>query len=157
MKAVLLTVGKTDINSIAKEIDVYTKRIGYYLPFTMEIIPDIKNRKNLWKDLQKLKEGEFILNKVSNTDYVILLDEGGRLFDSNQFAQHIVKQKNSITHNIVFIIGGPYGFSDAVRARANEMISLSKMTSTHQMVRLIFVQQLYRAMTILKNEPYHHN
>ncbi len=157
MKAVLLTVGKTDINSIAKEIDVYTKRIGYYLPFTMEIIPDIKNRKNLSKDLQKLKEGEFILNKVSNTDYVILLDEGGRLFDSNQFAQHIEKKKNSITHNIVFIIGGPYGFSDAVRARANEKISLSKMTFTHQMVRLIFVEQLYRAMTILKNEPYHHN
>lgn len=157
MKAVLLTVGKTDINSIAKEIDVYTKRIGYYLPFTMEIIPDIKNRKNLSKDLQKLKEGEFILNKVSNTDYVILLDEGGRLFDSNQFAQHIEKKKNSITHNIVFIIGGPYGFSDAVRARANEKISLSKMTFTHQMVRLIFVEQLYRAMTILKNERYHHN
>ena len=157
MKAVLLTVGKTDINSIAKEIDVYTKRIGYYLPFTMEIIPDIKNRKNLSKDLQKLKEGEFILNKVSNTDYVILLDEGGRLFDSNQFAQHIEKKKNSITHNIVFIIGGPYGFSDAVRARANEKISLSKMTFTHQMVRLIFVEQLYRAMTILKNGPYHHN
>lgn len=157
MKAVLLTVGKTDINSIAIEIDVYTKRIAHYLPFSMEIIPDIKNKKNLSKSQQKLKEGEFILNKLDNTDYVVLLDEGGRLFDSNQFAQHIEKKKNTIAQKLVFVIGGPYGFSDAVKARANEKISLSKMTFTHQMVRLIFVEQFYRAMTILSNEPYHHN
>ena len=157
MKAVLLTVGKTDINSIATEIGIYTKRIAHYLPFSMEIIPYIKNRKNLSKDLQKLKEGEFILNKLCNTDYVVLLDEGGRLLESNQFAQHIEKKKNTITRNIVFVIGGPYGFSDAVRARANEKISLSKMTFTHKLVRLIFFAQLYRAMTILSNEPYHHN
>lgn len=157
MKAVLLTVGKTDIHSIATEIGIYAKRIGHYLPFTMEIIPDIKNKKNLSEQQQKLKEGELILNKLDNTDYVVLLDEGGRLFNSNQFAQHIEKKQNTIARKIVFVVGGPYGFSDAVRARANEKISLSKMTFTHQMVRLIFVEQLYRAMTILNNEPYHHN
>jgi 23S rRNA (pseudouridine1915-N3)-methyltransferase len=157
MKAVLLTVGKTDIHSIATEIGIYAKRIAYYLPFTMEIIPDIKNKKNLSEQQQKQKEGELILNKLDNTDYVVLLDEGGHLFNSNQFAQHIEKKQNTIARKIVFVVGGPYGFSDAVRARANEKISLSKMTFTHQMVRLIFVEQFYRAMTILNNEPYHHN
>ena len=157
MKAELLTVGKTDINSIAIEISKYTKRIGHYLPFSMEVIPDIKNRKNLSQIQQKIKEGELILNKLHNTDYVVLLDEGGLHFNSKQFAKHIEKKKSSITRKLVFIVGGPYGFSDAVKARANETISLSKMTFTHQMVRLIFVEQFYRAMTILSNHPYHHN
>lgn len=157
MKAVLLTVGKTDIVSIATEINNYTKRIAYYLPFSMEIIPDIKNKKNLSQSQQKQKEGEFILSRLNNTDYVVLLDEGGRLFDSNQFAKHIEKKKNTVARNLIFVVGGPYGFSEAVKARANEKISLSKMTFTHQMVRLIFVEQFYRAMTILNNEPYHHN
>ena len=157
MKAVLLTVGKTDIVSIATEINNYTKRIAYYLPFSMEIIPDIKNKKNLSQSQQKQKEGEFILSRLNNTDYVVLLDEGGRLFDSNQFAKHIEKKKNTVARNLIFVVGGPYGFSEAVKARANEKISLSKMTFTHQMVRLIFVEQLYRAMTILNNEPYHHS
>lgn len=157
MKAVLLTVGKTDIVSIATEINNYTKRIAYYLPFSIEVIPDIKNKKNLSQSQQKQKEGEFILNRLNNTDYVVLLDEGGRLFDSNQFAKHIEKKKNTIARKLVFVVGGPYGFSEAVKARANEKISLSKMTFTHQMVRLIFVEQFYRAMTILNNEPYHHN
>ncbi len=157
MKAVLLTVGKTDIVSIATEINNYTKRIAYYLPFSMEIIPDIKNKKNLSQSQQKQKEGEFILSRLNNTDYVVLLDEGGRLFNSNQFAKHIEKKKNTVARNLIFVVGGPYGFSEAVRARANEKISLSKMTFTHQMVRLIFVEQFYRAMTILNNEPYHHS
>ena len=157
MKAVLLTVGKTDIVSIATEINNYTKRIAYYLPFSMEIIPDIKNKKNLSQSQQKQKEGEFILSRLNNTDYVVLLDEGGRLFDSNQFAKHIEKKKNTVARNLIFVVGGPYGFSEAVKARANEKISLSKMTFTHQMVRLIFVEQFYRAMTILNNEPYHHS
>jgi len=157
MKAVLLTVGKTDINSIATEIDKYTKRIGHYLPFSMEVIPDIKNKRNLSQNEQKQKEGDLILSKLHNTDYVVLLDEGGRLFNSNQFAQHIENKKNTIARKLVFVIGGPYGFSNAVRARANEMISLSKMTFTHQMVRMMFVEQFYRAMTILSNQPYHHN
>ena len=156
MKAVLLTVGKTDINSIATEIENYAKRIVHYIPFSMEIVPDIKNKKKLSENLQKLKEGEAILNRLENSDYVVLLDEGGRLFDSVEFAQHIEKKKNSVPKRIVFIIGGPYGFSDPVKDRANEKISLSKMTFTHQMVRLIFVEQFYRAMTILNNEPYHH-
>lgn len=157
MKAVLLTVGKTDINSIAAEISKYTKRIGYYLPFSMEVIPNIKNKKSLTQVQRKLKEGELILNKLDNKDHVILLDEGGQLFDSNQFAQYIGKKKNTTIRKIVFVVGGPYGFSDTVEVRANEKISLSKMTFTHQMVRLIFVEQLYRAMTILTNQPYHHN
>ncbi len=157
MKAVLLTVGKTDINSIAIEIDKYTKRIGHYLPFSMEVIPDIKNKRNLSQAEQKQKEGDLILSKLHSTDYVVLLDEGGRLFNSKQFAQHIENKKNTIARKLVFIIGGPYGFSDAVKARANEKISLSKMTFTHQMVRMIFVEQLYRAMTILSNQPYHHD
>ena len=157
MKAVLLTVGKTDINSIAIEIDKYTKRIGHYLPFSMEVIPDIKNKKNLSQNEQKQREGDLILSKLHSTDYVVILDEGGRLFSSNQFAKHIEKKKNTIARKLVFIIGGPYGFSDAVKARANEKISLSKMTFTHQMVRMIFVEQFYRAMTILNNQPYHHN
>lgn len=157
MKAVLLTVGKTDINSIAIEIDKYTKRIGHYLPFSMEVIPDIKNKKNLSQNEQKQREGDLILSKLHSTDYVVILDEGGRLFSSNQFAKHIEQKKNTVARKLVFIIGGPYGFSDAVKARANEKISLSKMTFTHQMVRMIFVEQFYRAMTILSNQPYHHN
>ena len=156
MKAVLLTIGKTDINAIAKEIDKYIKRISYYLPFTLETIPDIKKMKKLTENLQKQKEGEFILNKLLPTDYVVLLDEGGMLFGSVEFAQYLEKKRNTIGKRIVFVIGGPYGFSEAIKARANEKISLSKMTFTHQMVRLVFVEQLYRAMTILNNEPYHH-
>ena len=153
----LLTVGKTDIASIATEISNYSKRIAHYLPFSMEIIPDIKNKKNLSESQQKLKEGELILARVNNTDHVVLLDEGGLIFDSNEFAQYLEKKKNTIAKKIVFVVGGPYGFSEEVKARANEKISLSKMTFTHQMVRLIFVEQFYRAMTILNNEPYHHN
>ena len=156
MKAVLLTIGKTDINAIAKEIDKYIKRISYYLPFTLETIPDIKKMKKLTENLQMQKEGEFILNKLLPTDYVVLLDEGGMLFGSVEFAQYLEKKRNTIGKRIVFVIGGPYGFSEAIKARANEKISLSKMTFTHQMVRLVFVEQLYRAMTILNNEPYHH-
>lgn len=156
MKAVLLTIGKTDINAIAKEIDKYIKRISYYLPFTMENIPDIKKMKKLSENLQKQKEGEFIMSRLLPTDYVVLLDEGGMLFGSVEFAQYIEKKRNTIGKRIVFVVGGPYGFSDDIKARANEKISLSKMTFTHQMVRLVFVEQLYRAMTILNNEPYHH-
>ena len=123
----------------------------------MEVIPDIKNKRNLSQAQQKQKEGELILSKLDSTNYVILLDEGGQSFCSNQFAKHIEKKRNTLVNKLVFVIGGPYGFSDAVKARANEKISLSKMTFTHQMVRLIFVEQLYRAMTILNNHPYHHN
>lgn len=156
MKAVLLTIGKTDKNTIAAEIDNYIKRISFYLPFTLETIPDIKKIKKLTENLQKQKEGEFILSRLLPTDYVVLLDEGGMVFGSVEFAQYLEKKRNTIGKRIVFVIGGPYGFSEAIKTRANEKISLSKMTFTHQMVRLIFVEQLYRAMTILNNEPYHH-
>lgn len=157
MKAVLLTVGKTDIKAIATEINNYTKRIAHYLPFSVEEVPDIKNIKKLSQKMQKQKEGEVILNRLRPNDYVVLLDEGGLIFCSNEFAQYMEKKKNNVAKRIVFIVGGPYGFSDAVKTRANEKISLSKMTFTHQMVRLVFVEQLYRAMTILNNEPYHHH
>ncbi len=156
MKAVLLTIGKTDLNAIAIEIDSYIKRISHYLPFSMESIPDIKKIKKISENVQKQKEGESILSRLQPTDYIVLLDEGGMLFGSVEFAQYLEKKKNSIAKRIVFIVGGPYGFSEIVKQRANEKISLSKMTFTHQMVRLIFVEQLYRAMTILNNEPYHH-
>lgn len=156
MKAVLLTVGKTDLNAIAIEIDSYIKRISYYLPFSMENIPDIKKTKKFSENVQKQKEGEFILSRLEPSDYVVLLDEGGMLLGSVEFAQYLEKKRNSIAKRIVFVVGGPYGFSEIVKARGNEKISLSKMTFTHQMVRLIFVEQLYRAMTILNNEPYHH-
>ena len=157
MKAVLLTIGKTDINAIATEINTYIKRISHYLPFSMECIPDIKKVKNISESIQKQKEGEFILSRLQPTDYVVLLDEGGMLLRSVEFAHYLEKKQNSIAKRIIFVIGGPYGFSEMVKSRANEKISLSKMTFTHQMVRLIFVEQLYRAMTILNNEPYHHN
>ena len=156
MKAVLLTIGKTDLNAIAIEIDSYIKRISHYLPFSMESIPDIKKIKKISENVQKQKEGESILSRLQPTDYIVLLDEGGMLFGSVEFAQYLEKKKNSIAKRIVFIVGGPYGFSEIVKQRANEKISLSRMTFTHQMVRLIFVEQLYRAMTILNNEPYHH-
>lgn len=156
MKTVLLTVGKTDNNAIATEIDNYTKRISHYLSFSIEVIPDIKKAKKLSESMQNQKEGESILSKLLPTDYVVLLDEGGMQFGSVEFAQYLEKKKNTIAKRIVFIVGGPYGFSEAVKARANESISLSKMTFTHQMVRLVFVEQFYRAMTILNNEPYHH-
>ncbi len=157
MKAVLLAIGKTDINAIATEINTYIKRISHYLPFSMEIIPDIKKVKKISENMHKQKEGEFILSRLQPTDYVVLLDEEGDMMRSVEFAQYIEKKQNSVAKRIVFIVGGPFGFSELVKSRANDKISLSKMTFTHQMVRLIFLEQLYRAMTILNNEPYHHN
>lgn len=156
MKIVILAIGKTDNKSIATEINHYVKRISYYLPFSFEIIPDIKNRKKLTESLQKTKEGELILDKLINGDYVILLDEAGTMPTSKEFALYINKKMNIVSKRIVFIIGGPYGFSEEIKNRANDKISLSRMTFTHQMVRLLFAEQFYRAMTILNNEPYHH-
>lgn len=156
MNIKLLAVGKTDDNNLQKLIDEYVKRLSFYVKFDLEIIPDIKNAKNLSVVQQKEKEGELLLAKVSSSDWLILLDEKGKTFTSMQFADFLQKRMNSGIKNLLFVIGGPYGFSDAVYARANGKISLSSMTFSHQMVRLFFIEQLYRGYTILRNEPYHH-
>jgi len=137
-------------------IDDYVKRIPFYVPFEMKIIPDLKNRSSLSLDLQKEKEGQLILNQVSTGDFVVLLDEHGEEFTSAGFSGWIEKKMIAGTRQLVFVIGGPYGFSNMVYQRSDIKIALSKLTFSHQMVRLIFVEQVYRAMTIIKNEPYHH-
>jgi len=137
-------------------IDDYVKRLSFYVPFELKVIPDIKNRSSFTEDLQKEKEGQLILNQVSTGDYLILLDEHGSELSSIEFSKWIEKKMIAATRQLVFVIGGPYGFSNAVSQRSDIKIALSKLTFSHQMVRLIFVEQLYRAMTILKNEPYHH-
>lgn len=152
----LLTIGKTDNASLSNLINVYENRLKRYIKFELEIIPDIKNAKNLSETQQKEKEGELILKKLNNTDVLILLDEKGKHFSSVEFSGYLQKKMNSGLKQLVLVIGGPYGFSDAVYAKAQGKISLSKMTFSHQMVRLFVVEQLYRGFTILKNEPYHH-
>ena len=152
----LIAIGKTDDKNLDILIESYTKRWGFYINFSMEIIPDIKNSKNLSVQQQKQKEGELILSKISNTDYLVLLDENGKSFSSLEFADDLQKKMNSGIKTLVFVIGGPYGFSDEVYQKSVGKISLSKMTFSHQMVRLFVIEQIYRAMTILKNEPYHH-
>ncbi|MDO5664671.1 MAG: 23S rRNA (pseudouridine(1915)-N(3))-methyltransferase RlmH [Bacteroidia bacterium] len=156
MKAVLLSVGKTDDDFYAQAIDIFKKRLNYYIPFETEFIPDLKNTKNLSEKEQKNLEGEGILNRIQQNDHIVLLDDKGKQYSSVEFARFMEKKSHSVPKRLVFVVGGPYGFSEAVYARANEKLSLSKMTFTHQMVRLVFVEQLYRAMTILNNEPYHH-
>lgn len=156
MKAILMSVGKTDDPLFSQIIEVYKKRLKHYLHFDLEFIPDIKKVKNLSEKEHKILEGKSILKNIEPTDYVVLLDDKGKQMTSVDFSKYIEKKTHSVAKRIVFIIGGPFGFSDEVYKRASEKISLSKMTFTHQMVRLVFVEQLYRAMTILNNEPYHH-
>lgn len=156
MNIKLLVVGKTDDKNLQALIEEYVKRVSFYVKFDVEIIPDIKNAKNLSVIQQKEKEGSLILSKVSSSDWLILLDEKGKSFSSTQFADFLQKRMNSGIKNLFFVIGGPYGFSDEVYAKTNGKISLSSMTFSHQMVRLFFIEQLYRGYTILRNEPYHH-
>jgi 23S rRNA (pseudouridine1915-N3)-methyltransferase len=156
MKITLYAIGKTDDPHIIALTDIYVKRLKHYINFTFEIIPDIKNAKNLSESQQKSKEGDEILKKLQPSDFLILLDEKGKTFNSENFALFLQKKMNSGLKNLVFVIGGPYGFSDTMYARATSKISLSSMTFSHQMVRLFFIEQLYRGCTILKNEPYHH-
>jgi len=152
----LLAIGKTDNKELQSLIDEYKKRLGFYIKFEFEIIPDLKNSKNLSETQQKQKEGELILAKLKPTDALILLDENGKQFDSVAFANYLQKHMNSGIKQLVFVIGGPYGFSQDVYNKAQGEISLSKMTFSHQMVRLFVIEQLYRGFTILRNEPYHH-
>jgi 23S rRNA (pseudouridine1915-N3)-methyltransferase len=156
MNIKLLTIGKTDNKALQSLIDDYTKRLSFYIKFDLEIIPDIKNVKNLSESQQKEKEGELILAKLTATDQLILLDENGTTFSSVGFSDYLQKKMNSGAKNLVFVIGGPYGFSDEVYQKAQGKISLSLLTFSHQMVRLFFIEQLYRGFTILRNEPYHH-
>lgn len=155
MKSTLLLIGKTDNKHFAAGIADYSERINHYMPFSITVLPDIKNTKNLTTERQKMMEGELILKQIQSSDTVVLLDEHGKEFRSIEFAAWLEKKQSS-AKRIVFVIGGPYGFSPAVYQRANELISLSKMTFSHQMVRLIFTEQFYRACTIIKGEPYHH-
>jgi 23S rRNA (pseudouridine1915-N3)-methyltransferase len=152
----LLAIGKTDNNSLQSLIDEYTKRLSFYIKFDLEVIPDIKNVKNLSEAQQKEKEGELILSKISATDQLILLDENGSTFSSVAFSDYLQKKMNAGIKTLVFVIGGPYGFSEEVYKKAQGKVSLSEMTFSHQMVRLFVIEQLYRGFTILKNEPYHH-
>ena len=155
MKITLLVVGKTTSVQIESLIQEYLKRLTHYIPFVLQVIPELKNTKALTPEQQKLAEGELILRAINSSTDLVLLDEHGNEFRSVEFADYVQKRMSS-GRDVVFVVGGPYGFSDAVYQRANGKISLSKMTFSHQMVRLFFVEQLYRAMTILRGEPYHH-
>ncbi|HRE76706.1 MAG TPA: 23S rRNA (pseudouridine(1915)-N(3))-methyltransferase RlmH [Flavobacterium sp.] len=156
MNIKLIAIGKTDNKNLQTLMDEYQKRLSFYIKFDLEIIPDIKNAKNLSEAQQKEKEGELILGKLAPTDFLILLDENGKSFSSVEFANELQKKMNAGIKTLVYVIGGPYGFSEAVYQKAQQQISLSKMTFSHQMVRLFFIEQVYRGFTILRNEPYHH-
>ena len=155
MKITLLVVGKTTDTHIELLIQEYQKRLAHYIPFNIQVIPELKNTKALTPEQQKQNEGELILRTINSSTDLVLLDEHGKEFRSIEFADYVQKRMSS-GRDVVFVVGGPYGFSEAVYQRANGKISLSKMTFSHQMVRLFFVEQLYRAMTILRGEPYHH-
>lgn len=157
MKITLLVIGKTDKSYIKEAVEVYAKRLVHYIPFEMQIIPDVKNAKKLSTDQLKQKEGELILSCVPAGSELVLLDEVGKEFSSTGFAAFLEKRMIASTRQLCFVIGGAYGFSEQVYQKADLKFSLSKMTFSHQMVRMIFVEQLYRAFTITKGEPYHHD
>lgn len=151
----LILVGKTTDKHFQAGIADYVERIGHYMPFDVVTVSELKNTKNLSEDQQKQAEGELILKLLQPSDTVVLLDEHGREFRSVDFASWLQQKRNTV-RRLVFVVGGPYGFSPAVYGRANEQVSLSKMTFSHQMIRLVFTEQIYRACTIIKGEPYHH-
>lgn len=156
MKIVFIVVGKTVDTHLQALAGDYAKRIGFYVPFEVQMVPDLKNTKNMTESEQKEREGELILKTLQASDFLVLLDERGKEYRSVEFAQYIQDKMLTSCKRLCFLIGGPYGFSEAVYQRSNAKVSLSKMTFSHQMVRVIFLEQLYRAMTILKGEPYHH-
>ncbi len=157
MKISLFVVGKTNHSYLSPGIDDYTKRINHYIPFNIQYIADAKNTKSLSQSQQKQAEGQNLLNAFDKSDYVVLLDERGKEFTSKDFSSFIEKKMQTVAKRLVFVVGGPYGFSDDVYQRANEKISLSKMTFPHDLIRLVFTEQLYRSFTIMNNEPYHHD
>lgn len=156
MKITLLAIGKTDDSYILEGLDKYLKRLKHYIKFEIQIIPDIKKAKNLSEEEQKIKESEQFLKNIQSTDFIVILDERGTELSSLQFADFLNKKMIASVSHLVFLIGGPYGFDQSIYQRANYKISLSKMTFSHQMIRLFFAEQIYRAFTILKGEPYHH-
>jgi len=156
MNIKLIAIGKTDNKNLNALIEEYTKRLGFYIKFDLEIIPDIKNVKNLSESEQKIKEGQLVLGKLAATDQLILLDENGKEYSSIGFSDFLQKKMNSGIKTLVFVIGGPYGFSEEVYQKAQGKVALSQMTFSHQMVRLFVIEQIYRGFTILNNEPYHH-
>lgn len=157
MKMELWVVGRTTTPYIQSGIDIFSKRIVHYVPFDINVFQDIKTTKSLSEDKQKLMEGQRMLDALQPGDWVVLLDEKGKEYTSREFASYVDKRMVSVARRMIFVVGGPYGFSKAMYDRADEKMSLSKMTFPHEMVRLFFVEQLYRAMTILCGEPYHHD
>lgn len=157
MEITILSVGKVASPWIAKGIEEFEKRLSRYIKFSSKLIPDIRNSKALTKDLIKIEEGKNLLTEINPSDFVILLDERGKEFSSQSFSHWIEKQLSSGKKRIVFVIGGPFGFSEAIYQRSDSQLSLSKMTFTHEMAKLFFTEQIYRAFTILNNEPYHHD
>lgn len=156
MRTYLILIGKTTNSHIVSLIDDYASRLKHYIGFDIITIPELKNTKSLSAEQQKQQEGELILKQLQAGDHVVLLDEHGKELRSVEFSHYMEQRMQTVSKRLVFIIGGPYGFSPDVYAKANGKLSLSKMTFSHQMVRLIFVEQLYRAMTIMRGEPYHH-
>jgi len=157
MKITLLTIGKTQEKYLREGIDIYLNRLKHYITFRVLEIPELKNTKSLSQEQQKDREAELILKHIQSTDYLVLLDENGKEFTSRGFSVYLNKKMISGLQHLVFIVGGPYGFSAEIYERSNESLSLSKMTLSHQMIRIFFAEQLYRALTILKGEPYHHD
>lgn len=157
MKIIFLAVGKTSTDYIKKGISIYSERIPHYVPFEIKELADVKPGKNADTERQKELEGNAILKEVANSDYLCLLDERGKEYTSRQFSEFINNKMITLPSKLFFVVGGPYGFSKDVYQRANSQISLSKMTFSHEMIRLFFVEQIYRAMTILRGEPYHHD
>lgn len=156
MKVTLLVVGKTVNKQFIDLINDYSDRLKHYIGFELQVIPDLKNTKSLSEAQQKTLEGEQILKAIQPGDHLVLLDEHGKEFRSIEFSKWMEQKMQTVSRRLVFVIGGPYGFSDDVYRAAKEKLSISKMTFSHQMIRLIFVEQLYRAMTIMRGEPYHH-
>jgi len=155
MRISLLQTGKTRDRFIIEGVEEFRKRVVHYVPFSIETIPDLKNSRNMsMKEVQQ-KEGAMILKRIKPGDYLVLLDEGGKEFRSIGFAKHLNSLEGRVNH-VIFLIGGPYGFSEELYKRGNEKLSLSRLTFSHQLIRLLFMEQLYRAFTILKGEPYHH-
>lgn len=156
MNIELIVIGKTDSKEVESLFELYAKRVNHYVKFSLTTLPDIKNTKSLSVKQQRMAEGESILKQLLDSDYVVLLDERGAEYRSLEFAEWLQKRMNSGVRRLVLVIGGPYGFSQEIYDRANGKLSLSKMTFSHQIIRAIFAEQIYRAFTILKNEPYHH-
>jgi len=156
MTTTLIVIGKTNDERFRTIIDEYVSRINHYMPFNIEVIPELKQAKNLSFEQQKDKEAELLQKCLKSGDYIVLLDEHGKERKSTEFAQWMQKKMSAGPRRLVFVVGGPYGFARSIHELANEEISLSQMTFSHQMIRMLFTEQIYRAMTILNNEPYHH-